>query len=140
MSNTLDQHIETLPPFIGKEIFGFIIPDPSSVTFVPTHSKYETATIDNKKVDNNKGMFLSRIPKKNGRHRYYLTLEVVIDSYCTGCGNEKCYSYYCGGTVYDYGFVSKYVGKDLHNALFELFTQQTHKKEGSQGNIGSMTL
>ena len=125
MTNHLDQYIEKQPGFIGQEIFGFIIPDPSLVTFVSTYSNYETAVIDNKTVQNKKGIFLSRIPKKNGKHRYYLSHETVTHSYCTGCGNEKCYSDYCGRTVYDYGFVSKYIGKDLHNALFELFSETT---------------
>jgi hypothetical protein len=29
----LDQHIEELPLFIGREIFGFIIPDLSQITY-----------------------------------------------------------------------------------------------------------
>ena len=113
MANVLDQHIE------------FVIPDPFAVSFVPTYSKYETAAMNKKTIENKRGVFLSRIPKKNGKHRYYLSQRVVTDSHCNGCGEANCRSDYCGSNIYEYGFVSKYVGKDLHSALLELFAETT---------------
>jgi hypothetical protein len=125
MVKTLDQYIERLPPFIGREIFGFVIPDPSALIFVTTYSRYERAVLDNKGVQNEKGVFLCRIPKKNGNHRYYLSQEVVVNEECDGCGEAKCYSYYCGRTFYEYGYENKYVGKDLKEALFQIFSTYT---------------
>ena len=125
MMKTLDQYMERLPPFIGREIFGFIMPELSCITFVTTYSRYERALVDDKMVQNEKGVFLCRIPKKNGKHRFYLSQEVVVSSECNGCGEAKCYSDYCGSTFYEYGYENKYVGKDVQEALFCLFSTST---------------
>jgi hypothetical protein len=117
--------MEQLPPFIGREIFGFIMPEPSSIIFVPTYSKYETAKVGENVVAGKNGKYLCRISKKNGKHRYYLSQEVIVSAECNGCGEQKCYSDYCGSTFYEYGYDTKYVGKDVQEALFCLFSKST---------------
>ena len=124
----LNYYIKNLPPFIGKEILKFLIPDKQAIEFVEHHKtrndgyslRYEYALRFGKMVENWKGMYLSRIPKKNGAHRYYIT-SVEVAHYCQGCGMEGCRSEYCRGgwedeTYYD----SKYVGKDIEYALYAL--------------------
>ena len=136
MEKTLDYYIARLPQFIGKEIFKYIIYDADKITFnnnkyqdyikYASYSlKYEVAYRFNSVVENLEGIYLSRIPKKNEKHRYYLTHEKEY-RYCQGCGNDGCCSYSCrGGWDYDCIYHSKYVGKDMQNALLELsFTQQ----------------
>ena len=86
MENTLNYYIKRLPPFIGKEIFKYIIQESDKIHFnnseyqyYRTHGayslKYEVAYKFDKVVRNLAGNYLSRIPKKNGKHRYYLTFE-----------------------------------------------------------------
>jgi hypothetical protein len=150
----LERFMKRLPPYIGKEIFKFLIPDPNTIRFFNCEKtrqqqqydsaynlKYEKAFRDivvccgvsccfskscNDKlkiivpVENQKGVFLSRIPKKNGKHRYYLTNQIETH-YCQGCGMEGCRSEYCrGGWETDTIYKSVYVGKDMENALYEL--------------------
>ena len=81
---------------------------------------YEIAFIGNERVENEKGIYLSRIPKKNGKSRYYLTRE-ECKSYCRGCDMEGCSSHSCrGGYYYEYTYTSKYIGNDLEIALDSL--------------------
>ena len=69
------------------------------------------------KVKNKNSLFLSRIPKKNGKHRYYITKEIIkIDEY------ETEYDEYGDILYYNYNYKSKYVGKNLKEALLILFT------------------
>jgi hypothetical protein len=130
MSSQLDVYINNLPPFIGKYIFSFLIPDEDSVEFGDYRRtlrdnsgycrRYEVAFNRNQLLENFRGMYLSRILKKNGKHRYYLTTEKHTH-YCQGCGMEWCRSLYCrGGWEYEKYYESKYVGNDLTNALFKL--------------------
>lgn len=85
------------------------------------NDKYSVAFVNDEPVANNKGEYLSRIYKKNGKHRYYVTEEKEI-IFCQGCGENGCTSWGCsGGFDREYCYVSKYVGQDLHNALKELF-------------------
>lgn len=134
MERTLDYYINRLPPFIGKEIFKYLIRDANSITF-NTYStnplqyhikydmrslKYEVAYRLDRVVENLTGVYLCRIPKKNGKHRYYLSREIQRQ-YCKGCGEEGCNSYDCrGGYYYERTYDTKYVGKDIDRALLEL--------------------
>ena len=141
----LERFMKRLPPYIGKEIFKFLIPDPNTIRFLNCNPlarryslNYEKAFMSrigcggiccsgNKcklgqfvPVENQKGAFLSRIPKKNGKHRYYLTSQIETH-YCQGCGMEGCCSEYCrGGWETETIYKSVYVGKDMENALYEL--------------------
>lgn len=126
----LDLHINNLPPFIGKYIFSFLIPDEDSIEFGSYKKtqrdnsgyslRYEVAFYDNRLLENFRGLYLSRIKKANGKHRYYLTTECQTH-YCQGCGMEGCRSEYCrGGWEYEKWYESKYVGRELENALFKL--------------------
>ena len=121
--------IGNLPVYIGKEIFKFVIPESNKLVFRKycVHSnnyaynpKCEVAFVDNKLVKNKKGLYLSRIWKKNGKHRYYVTNE--IEEYtCDGCGKSGCCSQFCrGGLDYTYYYDSKYVGKNIDVALIQL--------------------
>jgi hypothetical protein len=129
MSKSLDFYIGKLPPYIGNEIFKFIIPEKENIVFLNyyfggydsnyNYNKYDVGFINNKKIKKN-GLFLSRIKKKNGKHRYYLTIE-SFTSECDSCGEKNCRSDYCGRLIYMYNFQSKYVGKNLDIALLELY-------------------
>ena len=78
---------------------------------------------DNVIHKNDQGNMLSRIPKKNGKHRYYLTTETQIRT-CDGCGSTRCLSQYCrGGFSYEYYYTSIYLGKDLDEILQQHFCQ-----------------
>jgi len=57
----------------------------------------------------NKIYYLSRIVKKNGKHRYYITREFVDRIQVSS-----------GDYTYTYGYNSKYIGNDLVKALFEI--------------------
>jgi hypothetical protein len=63
--------------------------------------------------------YLSRIPQKNGTARYYLTYERTL-YYCNDCNSYDCNCHAC---EYDeeIRYESVYVGKNIENALYELF-------------------
>jgi len=141
MKKTFEQLLLNLPPYLGKEIFRFIIPgyNPGSkngkIVFYDYQKysnnnsfsyKYKTAFInDNDVLINETGQYLSRIEKKNGQHRYYITDELET-MYCCECNhileNTRCRI--CDNRRpdidYYYSYNSVYVGKDLHKALLEL--------------------
>jgi hypothetical protein len=103
---------------VGREILSFLIPDSKHVTFERhstnsyssnNSSRYERAFVNNKLVQNKKGLYLSRISKKNGKHRYYIT-KVTIDE------NEVEYND-STITVYYREYSSNYIGKNLEHAL-----------------------
>ena len=131
---SFQDYIASLPPFIGMEIFKFIIPDTKSIIFKSQEKrrghdkynlKYEIAYFYNSEyldslVMNNRGIYLSRIFKKNGKHRYYLSAEKMFQ-YCAGCGEYNCSNLDCSGIYsYEHSYSSRYVGKDLSKALLEL--------------------
>jgi hypothetical protein len=106
---------------IGREILSFLIPEPKSVEFYKHSpntfnnaysSKYERAYANNKLLENKNGKYLSRISKKNGKYRYYIT-KVMIDENEVE-HNDRMVS------VYYYDYVSTYVGKNLETALLSL--------------------
>ena len=68
----------------------------------------------------NKRLMLSRIPKKNGKHRYYLTLETSYSEY-TGCdcGSYDCRDSSCMETISTREYKSKYVGNDFKEAVMK---------------------
>ena len=106
---------------IGREILSFLIPEPKSVTFHKYSpntfndsysSKYERAYVNNKLLKNEQGLYLSRISKKNGKYRYYIT-RVIIDANETEYNDRMITEYYNE-------YISKYVGKNLETALLIL--------------------
>ena len=110
-----------LPIDLTREITTFLIPASNNIIFkiiasnryVSSYSsRYEKAFIDDKLVKNNKGMFLSRISKKNNKHRYYLT-EELIDTIEVEYNDRLINQYY-------YEYKSKYVGKNIDEALIKL--------------------
>jgi hypothetical protein len=110
-----------LPIEITREITTFLIPSSKNIIFntissnsyVSSYSsRYEKAFIGNKIVKNNKGMFLSRISKKNNKHRYYITKE-IIDTIEVEYNDSVIDMNY-------YEYKSKYVGKNIDDALIKL--------------------
>jgi hypothetical protein len=127
MEKPLDFYISKLPPYIGNEIFKFIIPEKENIRFVfysiehnsNYNFKYDIGIIGKTIVSNN-GLFLSRIKKKNGKHRYYLTKKLITYE-CDSCCEKNCRSDYCGRLIDTYYYHSIYIGKDLDIALFQLY-------------------
>ena len=125
----MERFIKGLPPYIGKEIFTFLIPDSRNINFRKYAKygfygcyspKYEAVFFKDQLIKNKKGTYLSMINKKNGKHRYYLTDENET-FYCDCCGEEGCCSKYCRGRVdYYHSFSSRFVGRDIDKALIEL--------------------
>ena len=118
----MDDFIRNLPAFIGKEIFSYILPDPKDITFIKFkgcynldyyNPRYEKAYFNDYLCENEDNKYLSRIFKKNGKHRYYIShqLEDVMETEY----NDRIYN------MYMYEYKSIYVGKDLESALLELF-------------------
>ena len=113
--------INNLPLDILKEIKTFLIPPSNRIIFTQMSansyvssysSRYENAFIGNKMVRNDKGLFLSRISKKNNKHRYYVTTE-IIDTIEVEYNDSVIEMNY-------YEYKSKYVGKNIDDALLHL--------------------
>jgi len=108
--------LHRLPPFLGKEIFSYLIP--TDVKFInhrflyseeDHHGyKYENALINGQYYKNGKGWYLSRIWKEKEKHRYYLTHRFMQ----TEIEEDRIISYY------DYSSV--YFGKNLESALLQI--------------------
>jgi hypothetical protein len=125
---TFDELLKTLPVELGREIFSFLIPDPNNLRFCNKKirssvycsysSKYENAFLGKNLLKNEKGFYLSRINKKNGKHRYYIT-EEMVDVIHVEHNDQLC-------PLYMYEYYSKYVGKNIEKALVSLllFTHQ----------------
>ena len=121
----MDILIKHLPPELGKEIFSYLLPNSKDIVFVTPkkrcyhdycNDKYENAFINNMLFENEQGYYLSRISKKNGKYRYYITHEMVdvleLES------NERYYN------MYMYEYKSTYVGKNMEIALLTLLYDQ----------------
>lgn len=132
MTNRLASSINQLPAEIKREILYFIIPDPRTVRFSPNyplyHSefysyKYDVAFLNNKILKNKNGGYLSRIAKKNGKHRYYLTTDVE-SLHCGECGDENVkHNRRCcknRNIICDLSYKNNYLGKDMRLAFLEL--------------------
>lgn len=118
---TLIDRIKCLPPYIGNEIFRFIIPNACDIQFYTSIKqrysdysiKYQTGYINGERVKNVKNQYLSRICKKNGKHRYYMTNE-FIDTIEVEHHDREFRKYY-------YQYRSNYVGKNINYALLIIF-------------------
>ena len=118
----MDYYISKLPFDVGREILSFLVPESKYIKFYKcstnSHSnssyssRYEKAYISEKILKNKDGLYLSRIWKKNKKHRYYIT-EEIVDTIHAEYNDHLCAIYY-----YDYS--SRYVGKDLDNAIVSL--------------------
>ena len=120
---TLDYFMSKLSSDLGNKIYSFLIPESKNIKFckysINKHSnssynpKYEKAYINNLLVINTSGLYLSRISKKNKKHRYYITEEIIdiIDV-------EHHDSIY---KINHYDYLSTYVGKNIDKALLILF-------------------
>lgn len=127
------KRIKALPDEMTREIFSFLIPDPDKIVFRnerPSSSynsyslKYEVAFFQNIKIvasvttDTDSyysvdDYYLCRIAKKNGKHRYYITKE-LLDVIQTEDYNGREID------IFHYDYISKYIGKNLTRALFEV--------------------
>ena len=122
LSETLLSKVQHLPPFIGKRIFDYLLPDLNKISF-ENHKqrgyedrfgkKYKEAFMYGHRLENRSAnLALSRIDKKNGKHRYYFT-EVFVD--------EIEVEYYDRPTILRcYEYKSTYVGNDLKMAILLL--------------------
>lgn len=119
--NAFDKKIKNLPFEMVIEIFSYLIPDPNSIEFRKeyrrsnsnTYSpKYEVAFYRNKKILNDNDHYLSRIAKKNGKHRYYLSREIV-DCIEVEYNDREI-------NIYHYDYVSTYIGKNLFMATMSV--------------------
>jgi hypothetical protein len=125
---TLDDFVRRLPVELGREIFSFLIPATKDIRFCNKRirsgaycsysEKYENAFAGKDLLKNEKGFYLSRINKKNGKHRYYIT-EEMVDVIHVEHNDEL-------RPLYMYEYYSKYVGKNIEKALVSLllFTHQ----------------
>ncbi len=116
----MNELIKKLPPYIGKEILSYLIPNIEDINFIKYkgcynldyyNPKYEKGYINNNLCENN-DYYLSRISKKNGKHRYYISRQyedVMETEY-----NDRIYN------LYMYEYKSYYIGKNLEIALQEL--------------------
>jgi hypothetical protein len=127
---SLETFMSKLPAEIGREIFQFllppstIIPDSNKIEYHekgPTidhayNSRYEIAVINNERIENGEGEFLSRISKHNGKHRYYITEsnEVLTNE-------QELRDNYRAGPEYVTYYKSKYVGRSIDLAILALF-------------------
>lgn len=123
MYESFDFYINKLPCEIGREIFRFIIPDKNQILFKShrmrengSYSKKHTfAFFNNKLLKNEEGSYLTRIEKKNGKHRYYIIKE-YIDDVLEIEYNDRAIN------IYHYGYNSTYIGKNLDLALLFLLS------------------
>lgn len=124
--NLID-YIKDLPPYLGRLIFSFLILDENIINFIEYipnafktnySKKYQLAHNLQNYILYNHGFYLSRIYKKNLKHRYYLTTKIIV-TICSSCESSICMNPYCSGSLEDEEYyTSKYVGKNLNKALF----------------------
>jgi hypothetical protein len=120
MNKPLEYHINKLPVSIVQHIFAFLIPCSSKIIFCNEKQnrdgyslRYQEAFINDYIVENIDEYYLSRIVKKNNKHRYYITLECIDTIECEYNDREII--------LKKYEYISKYVGKNINIALFKLF-------------------
>jgi hypothetical protein len=133
-NKNLIDYIADLPPYLGREIFSFLILDENMINFVECvpeayktnySKKYQLARNKNNYVLYNNSFFLSRIYKKNLRHRYYITTKIVV-VVCSSCGSSICMNPYCSGLLVDEEYYSsEYIGKNLNKALLYFYLEKT---------------
>jgi hypothetical protein len=115
---------EKIPREIGLEVLSFLIPDKDAVVFrnespksnYNSYShKYQVAFFKNVKIMNDNECYLTRISKNNGKHRYYMTRD-LIDTIQIEYNDREI-------DIYHYDYHSVYIGKNLFNALLTLFIE-----------------
>lgn len=122
-----------LPQYLGTEIFkylidnlsyGFYFTELKIPHYVETNysKKYEMAQFNNnERFFCINGYILSRIKKKNGKHRYYLSEETRTYT-CNGCGYTNCRNNHCRGSFdLEIKYKSKYISKSLNDVILQLY-------------------
>ena len=112
--------LEKILPFdIVNEIIHFLIPNPKEITFqkqtkgYKKSGKYEIAIIHENNIINKKEYYLCRIFKKNNKHRYYITKDIVD---CIEVEhNDRLVD------IYYYEFHTIFLGKNLEYILLQHF-------------------
>ena len=116
----MNYNMNRLPLEIENEIISFLIPDKTKITYrknIKGHSssydgKYDAAFINGDVIKNSQGHYLTRIAKENGKHRYYITREIID---CIEVEhNDRPFN------IYHYDYVSKYIGKNIEHTLLLL--------------------
>ena len=121
MDKLLYHILEKIPLELENKILSYLIPDSSRIVFhkiyyycTPKHNSiYEKGFVGHKEIKNEDGLYLSRIPKKNGKHRYYISKRIISDIIHVEY-NDREYP------IYMYEYVSTYSGKDINKALIKL--------------------
>jgi hypothetical protein len=113
--------MKKLPTSIEKYILTFLIPPSNQIVFINHIKKncrdyyserYQKAYINNCLITND-NYYLSRIIKKNNKHRYYKTLQISDTIECE-YGDRVIISE-------SFEYQSEYIGKNIDIALFRLF-------------------
>jgi hypothetical protein len=116
----LEHYMKKLPNSIEKHIISFLIPSSEEIIFVNHQKKnrdqysmkYQEAFINSNLVENNDKYYLSRIIKKNNKHRYYKSLQILDTVEREYNGREII--------LEAFEYQSKYIGKDIDIALLIL--------------------
>jgi len=113
---------QILPSDVVYEIIQFLIPNTRDITFVKQNKmmynnkisqKYEIAYINEHNIINQEEYYLCRIFKKNNKHRYYITKDIID---CIEVEyNDRLVDIYC------YEFHTIFVGKNLEKILLHHF-------------------
>jgi hypothetical protein len=134
-----------LPDPLGVEIFKYLVDELDEGFFFSSlnlhnnnidtnyNRMYEMAfTIKTTSFLSYNNCILARIKKNNGQHRYYLSKEKRKTT-CNDCCREnksafwQCRNRNCGGGYsYEIYYRSKYVGKSLNNAIFQLYFSENN--------------
>jgi hypothetical protein len=114
--------MQNLPEDMEREILSYLLPDLSTAEYqvnihrcADTHSyamRYCALFVNGHTLKNKRGEYLSRICKKNGKMRYYITREIEHKQHEMVCDRVV--------TNYHYDYDSRYVGKNIQNALMIL--------------------
>ena len=117
----LGYYITKLPLMLEKYIISFLIPSSKEIIFIDHVKKnrdyyclkYQKAFINDYIIMNKDGYYLTRIQKKNNKHRYYLSIQLIDTIECEYNDNYII--------VERFDYASKYVGKNIDIALLTLF-------------------
>ena len=117
----LAYYMKKLPLILEKYIISFLIPSSNEIIFVDHIKKnrdyyslkYQKAFINDYIIMNKDGYYLTRIQKKNNKHRYYLSIQL---------SDTVEFEYNDREIILErFDYASKYAGKNIDIALLKLF-------------------
>ena len=147
MNKSLEHFIGKLPLDPGKEIFNFILPDSKNIEFRSfgnhkyddlINKKHNAAFIGNELLQNKNSYYLMRLKNKKGKYRYYMT-RLIEERICGFCRSKNCRSFHCRGGFDTISYnKSKYIGKNLHTALLELYLDNSYGSTKSESEMWNL--